>query len=242
MASCPITSWQIDGETMETVKDFIFLGSKITGAGDRSHEIKRRLLFGKKGMTDLESILKSRDITLLTKVCLVKAMVFPVVICGYWELDHKEGWVPKNWCFLTVVLEKTLESPLDCKEIKLVNPNGNQPWIFIGRTDAKAEASVLWPPDAKSWLIRKDCDAGKDWRQEKGTTEDEMVREHHWLNGHEFKQAPGDGEGQGSLPCCSPWGRKESDATEWLNTTTNKILPIEICLMFCNFSSLIFTH
>ena len=166
MASCPITSWQIDGETMETVKDFIFLGSKITGAGDRSHEIKRRLLFGKKGMTDLESILKSRDITLLTKVCLVKAMVFPVVICGYWELDHKEGWVPKNWCFLTVVLEKTLESLLGCKEIKPVNPKGNQSWIVIGRTDAEAEAPILWPLEAKSQLIGKYPDAGKDGRQE----------------------------------------------------------------------------
>ena len=113
-----------------------------------------------------------------------------------WELDHKEGWVPKNWCFRTVVLEKTLESPLDCKEIQPVNPKGNQPCIFIGRTDAEAEALILWPSDSKSWLIGKDPDAGKDWRQEeKGTTEDEMVGWHHRLNGHEFEQAPGDGEG-----------------------------------------------
>ena len=117
-------------------------------------------------------------------------------------------------------LEKTLESPLDSKEIKPVHPKGNQPWIFIGRTDAEAEAPIPWPPDAKSWLIGKDSDAEKNWRQEeKGVTEDEMVGWHHWLNGHEFQQAPGDGEGQGSLACCSPWGHKESDMTEWLNWT-----------------------
>ena len=140
-----------------------------------------------------------------------------------WQLDHKEGWTLKNWCFWTVVLEKTLESPLDCKEIKPVHPKGNQSWIFIGRTDVEAEAPILWPPDAKSWLIRKDPDAGKDWRQEeKGTIEDEMVGWHHWLNGHEFEQAPGDGEGQGSLACCSPCGRKESDITERLNNNNNK--------------------
>ena len=124
MASGPITSWQIDGETMETVRDFIFLGSKITADGDCSHEIKRCLLFGRKAMTNLDSILKSRDITLLTKVCLVKAMVFPVVMYGC-ELDCKENWVSKNWCFWTVVLEKTFESPLDCKEIQLIHPKGN---------------------------------------------------------------------------------------------------------------------
>ena len=129
-----------------------------------------------------------------------------------WELDHKEGWAPKNGCFWTVVLEKTLESPLDNKEIKPVNPKGNQSWIFIGRTDAEAEASTLWPPDVKNWLIGKDPDVGKDWRQEeKGTTEDEMVGWHHWLDGHEFEQAPRDGVGQRNLACCSPWGRKESE-------------------------------
>ena len=137
-----------------------------------------------------------------------------------WELDHKESWVPKNLCFWTVVLEKTLESPLDSKEIKPVNPKGNQSWIFIGRTDAKAEAPILWPPDVKNWLIRKDPDAGKDWRQEeKGTTEDEMVGWQNRLNGHEFEQAPGVGDGQGGLACCSPWGCKESDMTERLNWT-----------------------
>ena len=134
-----------------------------------------------------------------------------------WELDHKEGWAWKNWCFWTVVLEKTLESSLDCK-IKPINPKGNQSWIFIGRTDAEAEAPILWPPDAKSWLIGKDSDARKDRGQwEKGTTEDELVGWHHQLNGHEFEQAPGDGEGQGSLVCCSPWGhRVRQDLTNQL--------------------------
>ena len=131
-----------------------------------------------------------------------------------WELDHKEGWPPKNWCFQTEVLKKTLESPLDCKEIQPVNPKRNQSWIFIGRTDAEAETPILWPPDVKNYLIGKDSDAWKDWwQEEKGTTEDEIIRWHHQLTGDEFEQAPGDAEGQGSLVCCSPWGRKESDMT-----------------------------
>ena len=135
-----------------------------------------------------------------------------------WELDYKESWVLKNWCFGTVVLEKTLESPLDCKEIKPVHHKGNQSWIFIGGTDA--EAPVLWPPDAKNWLIGKDPDAGKDWRQEeKGTTEDEMAGWYYQHNGHEFESTPGVGYGQGGLACCSPWGHKESDMTERLNWT-----------------------
>ena len=137
-----------------------------------------------------------------------------------WELDYKESWAPKNWCFWTVVLEKTLESPLDCKEIQLVHSKGNQSWIFIGRTAAEAETPILWPPDEKNWLIGKDPDAGKDWRQEeKRTTEDEMVGWHRWLNGREFERAPGDVEGQGSLVCCSPWSRKKLDTTEPLNWT-----------------------
>ena len=136
-----------------------------------------------------------------------------------WELNHKESWVPKNWCFLSVVF-KTLEISLDCKEIKPVHPKGNQSWIFTGKTDAEAETPILWSPDAKNWLIGKDPDAGKDWGQdEKGTTEDEMVGWHHWLDGHEFEQAPGVGDGQGSLVCCSPWGRKESDTTKGWNWT-----------------------
>ena len=137
-----------------------------------------------------------------------------------WELDYNESWVLKNWCFWNVVLEKTLGSPLDCKEIQLVHPKGNQSWIVIGRTDAEAETPILWPPDTKNWLIWKDPDAGKDWRQEeKGTTEDEMVGWHHQLNGHEFEYTPGVGDGQEGLACCSPWGRKELDMTEWLNWT-----------------------
>ena len=137
-----------------------------------------------------------------------------------WKLDYKESWAPKNWCFWSVVLEKTLESPLDCKEIQPVHPKGNQSWIFIGRTDAEAETPILWPPNVKSWLLGKDPDAGKDWRQEeKGTTEDEMVGWYHRLNGYEFEQAPRVGDGQGSLACCSPWGPKELDTTERLNWT-----------------------
>ena len=147
MASGPIVPWEIDGESVETVTNFIFLGSKITADGDCSHEIKRYLL-----------------------------------------KDYKERWAQKNWYFWTVVLEKTLESTLDCKEIQPVHPEGNQSWIVIGRTDVEAETTILWPPDAKNWLIWKDPDAGKDWRQEdRGTTEDEMVEWHHGLNEHEFE-------------------------------------------------------
>ena len=173
---------------METVTDFILGGSKITADGDCSHEMKWRLLLGRKAMTNLDSMLKSRDITLPTKVRLVKAMVFPVVMYGCESLDYKESWALKNWCFWTVVLEKTLESPLDCKKIKPVNPKGNQSWIFTGRTDAEAETPILCPPDAKNWLIWKDLDAGKDWSwEEKARTEDEMVGWCHRLNGHEFE-------------------------------------------------------
>ena len=154
-------------------------------------------------MTNLHSILKSRDITLPTKVRLVKAMVFPVVMygCESWTVKKAE---PKNWCFWTVVLEKTLESPLDCKEIQPVHSEGDQPWDFCGRNDAKAETPVLWLPHAKSWLTGKDSDAGRDWGQEeKGTTEDEMAGWHHRLNGHEFEWTPGVGDGQGDLVCCN---------------------------------------
>ena len=132
-----------------------------------------------------------------------------------WDLDYKESWVLKNWCFWTVVLEKTIESPLGSKETHLVHPKGNQSWIFIGRIDAETETPILWPPDAKNWLSGKDPSAGKDWRQEKGTMEDEMVRWHHQLDGHKFEQALEVGDGQGSLACCSPWHLKESDTTEW---------------------------
>ena len=160
-------------------------------------------------MTNLDSILKSKGITLPTKVCLVKAMVFPVVMYGC----EKESWEPKNWFFL-----KTLESPLDCKEIQPVSPKGSQSWIFIGRTDAEAETPILLLPDAKNRLIGKDPDARKDYGQEeKSTTENEMVEWHHWHNGHEFEQTPGDSEGWGSLGCCSSWGLRELDMIWWLN-------------------------
>ena len=169
---------------METVTDFIFGGSKITADGDYSHEIKRRLFLGRKAMTNLSSILKNRGITLLTKVW---SYGFSSSHVWMWELDHKEGW-ELNWGFWTVVLEKTLESPLDCKEIQPVYPKGNQSWIFFGRSDAVAETPILWPPDAKSWLIGKDPDSGKNGSQkEKGMTEDESVGWHYHLNGHEFE-------------------------------------------------------
>ena len=170
-------------------------------------------------MTNLDSIVKSRDITLLTKVHLVKAMVFPIVIygCESWTIKKAEHWrieAFKLWCW-----RKLLRIPWTEREIKPVNPKGNQSWIFTGRTDAEAEALILWPADAKNWLIWKD-DTGKDWRQEKGMTENEMVGWHHQLNGQQLKQAPGDGERSGSLVCCSPWGCKESDMTEQLNHST----------------------
>ena len=155
------------------------------------------------------SHIKSRDMT-ADKGLQSQSYVFSSSQVRMWELDHKEGWAPKNWCFWTVVLEKTLESPLDCKEIKPVNSIGNQSWLFIGRTDAEAETPIPWPPDVKSSLIGKDPNAGKDWGQEeKRATEDEMVGWHHQLNGHEFEQTPGDIEGQRSLACCSSQGCKE---------------------------------
>ena len=148
--------------------------------------------------------------------------------CGHvwmWELDCEESWALKKWCFWTVVLEKTLESPLDWKEIQPVHPKGNQSWVFIGRTDAKAETPILWPPHAKSWLVGKVSDAGRDWGQEeKGTTEDEVAGWHHRLNRNEFEWTPGVGDGQGGLVCCDSWGRKELDMTEWPNWTELKSL------------------
>ena len=162
MASGPITSGEIDGEIVETVSDFIFLGSQITADGDCSHEIRRRLLLGRKVMTNLDNILKSRDITLPTKVCLVKAMVFLVVMygCESWTVkkaDHRKIDAFELWCW------KRLESPLDCKEIQPVHPKGDQSWVFVGRIDPEAETPILWPPHVKSWLIGKDPDAWRDW-------------------------------------------------------------------------------
>ena len=162
-----------------------------------------------------------------------------------WELDCEESWALKNWCFWTVVLAKTLESPVDCKEIQPVHSKGDQSWVFIGRTDFEAETLILWPPDVKSWLIWKDPHAGKDWEQEeKGTTEDEMVGWHHWLNGHGFGWTPEVGDGQGGLVCCGSWGHKESDTTEQLNWSELFILPKSsltslnpsrsyVCLILC---------
>ena len=171
---------------METVRDFIFLGCKVTADGDYSHEIKRHLLLGRKVITNLGNILKSRHY-FAKKGPSSQSYGFSSSHVWMWELDYKESWALKNWCSWTVVLEKILESPVNCKEIKPVHPKGNQSWIFIGRTDAETDTPIVWPPDAKKWFIWKDPDAGKDWRWvEKGTTEDEMVGWHHWLNGHEF--------------------------------------------------------
>ena len=187
MASGPITSWQIDGEIVETVTDFIFWGSKITADGDCSHEIKRHLLLWWKVLTNLDSMLKSRDITLPTKVHLIKGMVFPVIMygCESWTIKKAEHWgidAFELWCwrrFLRVPWTARRSNQSILKEIS--------PGCYIGRTDVEAETPILWPPDAKSWLIWKDPDAGKDWRQEaKGTAEDEMVGWHHRLNGHGF--------------------------------------------------------
>ena len=153
-----------------------------------------------------------------------------------WELDCEESWVPKNWYFWTVVLEKTLESPLDCKEIQPVHPKGDQSWVFIGRTDVEAETPILWPPNAKSWLIGKEPDAGRDWGQEeKGMTEDEMTEWHHQLDGHGSGWTPAVGDGQGGLACCGSWGRKESDMTERLNWTkaSNPGLPRCRQILYC---------
>ena len=196
-----------------------FLGLQNHWSGDCSHELKRLLLLGTKAMTNLDAILnKKQRHYFANKGPSSQSYGFSSSHVWMWELDHKESWVLKNWCFWTVVLEKTFESLLDCKEIQLVHPKGNQPWIFIGRTDAGAP--VLWPPDVKNRLIGKDPDAGNDWRQEeKGMTEYEMVGWHHQLNAHEFKQALGVGDRQGSLVSCSPWGRKESDTNEQLNWT-----------------------
>ena len=207
----PITSWQIDGEKGEMVTDFIFLGSKFTADSDCSHGIKRHLLLGRNAATNLDRVLKSRD-HFADKGLYSQSYGFSSSHVWIWELDHKEGWAPKNWCFLTVVLEKTLENILDSKEIKPVNSKGNQSWIFIGRTDA--EAPILWPPDVKSQLTGKDPDAGKDLVQEqKWVTKDEIVWYHHRLKRHESEQTPKDSEAQGNLEGYSQWGCKESDMT-----------------------------
>ena len=187
MASSPITSWQIDGETVETVTDFNFLGSKITTDGDCSHEIKRCLLLGRKTMTYLDSILKSRDITLPTKVHLVKAMVFPIVMYGC------ESWTTKKaerqridafelWCWRRLLRVPWTSRRFNQSILKEISPEYSLQGLML-----KLKLPILWPPDEKKWFLGKDPDAGKDWRQEKGMTEDEMVEWHHWCDGHEFE-------------------------------------------------------
>ena len=165
MAASPITSWRTEGERVEAVADFLLAGSKITADGDCSYEIRRLLLLGRKAMTNLDSMLKSRDITFPTNS---QSYSFSNCHMQMWEWGHKEGWEPKNWCFWTVVLEKSLENPLCRKEVKPVNLKRNQPWMLMGRADAEAEAPVLWPPDERSWFVIKDPDARKDWGQRKG--------------------------------------------------------------------------
>ena len=216
MAFGPITSWEIDGETVETESDFIFLGSKITADGDCSHEIKRCLLLERKAR---QHIKKQRHY-FANKGPSSQGYGVSSSHVWMWELDDKENWTLKNWCCWTVVLEKTLESPLDCKEIQPVHSEGGQSWVFFGRNDAKAETPVIWPPHAKNGFIGKDSDAGRDWGQEsKGVTEDEMAGWHHRLNGCEFEWTPGVGDWQGGLACCNSWDCKELYTTEWLNWT-----------------------
>ena len=177
--------------TMEVVIDFILMGSKITEDGDCSHEIKACLLLGRKALSNLDSILKNRDIALQTKInkgLSSQSYGFSSGHVWMWELDYKESWALKNWFFWTVVLEKMLESPLDCKEIQLVHPKGNQSRVFIGRTDVEVETAILWPPDGKNWFIWKDPDDGRDWRwEEKGMTEDEMVGWYYRVDGNEIE-------------------------------------------------------
>ena len=209
---------------METVTDFIFLGSKITVDSDCSHEIKRHLLLGWKALTNLGSMLKSRDITSQTEVGIVKAVVFSVVTY------RCESWTIKRVSTEELMLLncRALESPLDWKEIKQVYPKGNQPWKFIGRTDAEAEAPILWPPKGKGWLIGKDLVPGKDWGQE-----DKRAQRIKWLDGIinsvdiSLSKTAGDSEGQGRLLCCSSWDDKDLDMTEWLN---NKIFLLSFNL------------
>ena len=214
MASGSITSWQINGKIMERVRGFIFLGSKITVDSDCSHEIKRCLLLGRKAMTNLDSILKSRDITLPTKVHLVKAMVFPVVLygCESWTRKKAEGWwidAFELWCWKRLLRVPWTIRRSNQSLLKEISPEYSLEGLIL-----KLNLQLLWPSDVKNRLIGKDPDAGKDWRQEENwMTEDEMVRWHHWLNGHKFEQALGVGDGQGSLVCCSPWGHQQLDTT-----------------------------
>ena len=190
----------------------LFSWATNTADGDCSYEIKRHLLLGRKALTNLDSLLKSHDVTLSSQSC-----GFYSNYVWMWELDYNENWALNNLCFWIVMLEKTLESPLNCKEIQLVNSKWNQSWIFIGSIDAKAEVPILWPPDEKNWLIRKDLDVGKDWRWEKkGSIEGEIFEWNYWLDVHEFEQALGVGDGLGGLMCHSPWGFREwTHLSDW---------------------------
>ena len=202
---------------METVRHFILGVFKITADSVCSHEIKRGLLLGRKAMTNPRQHIKKQRHYFANKCPCSQSYGFYSSHVGIWELDYKESWALNNWCFWTVLLEKILESPLDCKEIRRVHPKGNQSWVFTGKTDTEGEAPILRPADAKNWHIGKDPDSRKDWRQEeKRTTEDEMVGWHHQFDWYEFEQAPGVGDGLGSLACYSPWGHKESDMTRRL--------------------------
>ena len=213
MASSPSLHGKWMGKKVWTVADFIFLGSNITVDGDHSHKIKNGPSWKESYDKPRKRIKKQRHY-FANKCPYSQGYGFSSSYVWMWELDHKKGWALKNWCFWTVVLEKTLESPLHCKEIQPVHPKGNQSWIFFGRTDAEAETPILWPPNSKNWLFGKDPDAGKGWGQEeKGTIEDEMVGWHHRLNGHEFEQNLGVGNGEGGPEFYSPWGHKESDMT-----------------------------
>ena len=195
---------------METVTDFISLGSEITADGDCSYEVKRHLLLGGGRNYDKpRRYIAKQKHYFADKGPSSQNYGSSSSHVWMWELDHKEGWAPRNWCFWAVVLEKTLETPLDCKEIQTVNSKRNQSWIFTRRTGTEAEALILWPLDVKSQIIGKDLDAGKDRSgEEKGAAEDEMVRQHHQLERHEFEQTLGDSEGRGSLACCCPWGHR----------------------------------
>ena len=196
--------------------DFIFLGSKITADGDCSYDIKTLPPWKERYDQPRQHIKKQRH-NFVNKGSPSR-YDFSSSHVWMWELDYKESWAPKNWCFWTELLEKTLESPLNCKEIQPVHSKGNQPWVFFGRNDAEAKTPVLWPPHTKSWLIGKDSDAGRDWGQEeKGTTEDEMAGWHHWLNGHGFGWTPGVGNGQGGLACCGSW---VAESQTWLSHWT----------------------
>ena len=225
MASGPITSWEIDGETVETVSDFIFWVSKITADGDCSHEIKRCLLLGRKVMTNLESILKSRDITLPTKVHLVKTMIFPIFMygCESWTIEKAECQIIdafELWCW-----RRLLRVPWIARRSKPVHPKGDQSWVFIGRTAAEAETPILWPSDVKSWLKRPYC-----WERLKVRGEGDNRRWDGWMATPTqwtwVWLALGVGNGQGSLSCCSPWGHKDLDMSEWLNWTELEVIEI----------------